>query len=88
MEFEGDSETLMKIMRGTLDIPRTYVGNIVFGIKCRLSLFEMATFSHTGRLSNKLAHVLSQHAYVEPDRIWIEDLPTAAMSQLVSDLNN
>lgn len=32
--------------------------------------------------------VLSQHAYVEPDRIWIEDLPTAAKAQLVSDLNN
>lgn len=86
---------MMKIMRGTLDIPKTYVGNIVFGIKCRLSLFEMATFSHTGRFSNKLAHVLSgkdpvlsQHAYVEPDRIWIEDLPTAAKAQLVSDLNN
>jgi len=79
---------LMKIMRGTLDIPRTYVGNIMFGIKRRLSLFEMATSSHIGRLSNKLAHVLSQHDYVEPDIIWIGDLPTAAMAQFVSDLIN
>jgi len=52
--FEGDSETLMKIMRGTLDIPRTYVGNIEFSIKCRLFVFKMATFNHIGRLRNKL----------------------------------
>jgi len=56
-------------MKGAIDLPRTYIKNIVYGIRSKLSSFKDLSFNFTGRLRNRLAHELIQFVLVEANRV-------------------
>jgi len=43
-------------------------------------------FSHIQRTGNALAHFLAQLATTDPDKVWMEDVPSDASSLYFSDI--
>ncbi|KAK2419405.1 Ribonuclease H superfamily protein [Trifolium repens] len=86
VEFESDNATIISILKGEVQIPRIYVGNIVRGIICKKDRFRSCRFSHIGREANKAAHHMAFLAHDEPNRVWIDNTPPHIVSVLLRDL--
>jgi len=69
VEIESDIENLIKIMKCTIDLRKTYIKNIMSRIRSKLSSFKDLSFDFTGRLGNRLAHELIHHVLVEANRV-------------------
>ncbi|KAK2395425.1 hypothetical protein QL285_057163 [Trifolium repens] len=84
--FESDCLQLITAIENTEADARTYLGNIVKGIKCNRRMFRDCNFSHTGRGGNRVAHALAQIAIQEPNSVWIEEAPSKIVHLSLLDL--
>ena len=59
--FEGDSEVVVKFLRGS-GMEKSAVGHILKDTLSYVSLLKSYSFSHVNRQGNAVAHVLAQRA--------------------------
>jgi hypothetical protein len=88
VEFESDNATIIRMLKGEAQIPRTYVGNFVRGINCKKDRFRSCSFSHIGREANQAAHHMALLAHDEPNRVWIDNTPPHIVSVLFRDISH
>jgi len=86
VHFENDNENLMKELNGIETGYRNYTGAIIDSILDLKVYFRQCMFSFVRRSGNKVAHFLAQLATTEPDKVWMEDVPSNAHSLYFSDL--
>lgn len=86
--FEGDNETIWKMVRKSNTEDRTYLGSVILEIQ-RIQLeFDICQFMFTHRENNVPAHQLAQLAISDPDNVWIEDIPPSINEVYFQDLLN
>ena len=83
--IEGDNTNVMQAI--SLDVANySFLGNVVDDIRHLMSGLQWVTTSKIRRGSNKVAHVLAQHARnLESDLYWLEDSPPLALEALYQD---
>jgi len=86
VQFESDNERVIKLLNGTKEDNRLYLGSIIDSILSLWSHFSQYIFSHIQRTGNALAHFLAQLATTDPDKVWMEDVPSDASSLYFSDI--
>jgi ribonuclease HI len=86
VEFESDNEKVVKMLNGSEEECKGYLGSIVDSILSLSSNFNQCSFSHVRRSGNGLAHFLAKLALADPDKVWMEDVPSNATSLYFSDL--
>jgi hypothetical protein len=87
--FESDCEALVNLLNRdgeSLVYPRTYVGNVVRGIRSNMVLFRHSRIRYIHRDANKAAHHLANLAHNEPNSVWINDCPRELVPTLIRDL--
>ena len=77
---------MIKLLNGTKEDNRLYLGSIIDSILSLWSHFSQYIFSHIQRTGNALAHFLAQLATTDPDKVWMEDVPSDASSLYFSDI--
>ncbi|XP_045797986.1 uncharacterized protein LOC123892217 [Trifolium pratense] len=84
--FESDNSKIISLMNSAREIPRSYLGNFIRGIKCNKDYFRGCNFVHIKREANKAAHLLASLAHSEPNKVWLEESPSPIVHILTSDL--
>jgi len=70
--FESNCEKVFKLVNGVLDLPRTYLGNLIEGIrKVKGSSTYCFFFNFVRREGNSEAHFLAQYSLREPNKVRI-----------------
>jgi hypothetical protein len=86
VEFECDNDRVIRLTIAEENSPNSYLGNIVWGIKCVKHQFRSCLVRHINRQGNKAAHCMALLAHNEPNQIWIEDIPSQLVNVLIRDL--
>jgi hypothetical protein len=86
MQFESDSESLIRKVKEDNKIDRSYLGLILQEIRMLQSSFDMCLFSFAHRASNTVAHSLAHLAHSVPNLVWVEEVPEAIHNVYFSDL--
>jgi hypothetical protein len=84
--IESDNNTVITLINSSMSLPSSYLGNIVWGIKCISIRFRSCLFRHISRKANGAAHLLASLAHLEPNKVWIEDTTPPPPLSLVSVL--
>jgi hypothetical protein len=84
--FESDCETLVKLLNSDGMYPKTYVGNVVRGIRSNMAFFRHSGVRYIHRDANKAARHLAMLAHDEPNTIWINECPPQLVPTLIRDL--
>ncbi|KAK9998225.1 hypothetical protein SO802_017828 [Lithocarpus litseifolius] len=72
--FEGDSEVVVKALRGS-GLEKSVVGHILKDTLSIASLLQSYSFSHVNRQGNAVAHALAQRARLFfPLQVWMESV--------------
>ncbi|XP_075645695.1 uncharacterized protein LOC142616802 [Castanea sativa] len=83
--IEGDNANVIKAI-SSQEANISLLGNVVEDIKYLMRGLQWASISHIRRSSNKVAHVLAQHARTIIEGLyWIEDSPPPVIEQLYQD---
>jgi hypothetical protein len=77
--FESDISSIISLINATKALPKSYVGNLVWGINCKSVSFRSCMFRHISRKANGAAHLLASLAHLEPNKVWIEDTPLSCI---------
>jgi hypothetical protein len=84
--FAHPYATLLKSVTDDDEAPNSYLGNVIVGILTLRKCFVHCGFSFTKREGNRVAHILAQHALHEPNRVWLEEVPSVVTHQVFVDL--
>jgi hypothetical protein len=83
--FESDCSQLISLINSPGDNPRTYVGNAIKGIRSVSTHFRSCRFTHIQREANRAAHLLASMAYIEFNKVWIDEVPPPLVTTLSLD---
>jgi len=86
VQFESDCEKVIKLLQGTGEIHKNYLGTIIESILSLQICFSHCVFSHVRRNGNRLPHFMAQLAISVLDKVWMEDVPSNALPLYYSDL--
>ncbi|MCI05439.1 G-box binding factor bZIP transcription factor [Trifolium medium] len=86
VSFESDNSSLNAILNDPASLPRSYLGNLAWGILCNKTQSRACNFNHIGRGANKAAHALANMAHDEPNMVWIEEPIPQLVPILILDL--
>jgi len=67
---------------------RSYLGELIKEIRLHQSCFDMCQIRSIPRSCNIAAHVMTQVALFDPNRIWIEEVPHQLNEVYFHDLIN
>ncbi|KAL0006368.1 hypothetical protein SO802_013929, partial [Lithocarpus litseifolius] len=84
--FEGDSEVVVKALRGS-GLEKSAVGHILKDTLSTVSLLQSFSFSRVNRQGNAVAHALAQRARLSfPLQVWMESVPPDLNAVILADL--
>jgi hypothetical protein len=86
VEFECDNERVVTQINALEGNPKTYLGNIVWGIKCMKNHFRSCNIRHINRQANRASHCMAVLAHNESNKVWIEETPPQLVNVLIRDL--
>jgi len=75
VHFESDNERLVRLLQGSEEVERMYLGSIIQSTKSLLSVFSEYKFTHVKRSDNVVAHCLAQLANTDPNKVWVDNVP-------------
>ncbi|MCI00203.1 heat shock transcription factor, partial [Trifolium medium] len=84
--FESDNRTVITSLNDPSMMPRSYLGNLIWGMLCNKLNFRDCRFQHTGRNANRAAHMLASLAHSEPNKVWLEETHPQLVTILIMDL--
>jgi hypothetical protein len=84
--IESNNQAVVSLINSENKCPRSYVGTLVWGIKCNTNRFRPYSFRHISKSANRAAHNLASLAHLEANRVWLEDTPPQLVSALLMDL--
>lgn len=84
VQFESDSERVIKLILMEEEEQMTYLGSIVRIIKSLVPVFTESKFTHVKRKGNSVAHCLAHLA--NPNRVWVGDVSNPVQSLYFHDL--
>lgn len=88
MIFEADNQRLIRLVQNEKEEDRTYLGQIIGVIRQLQSHFDTRQFRHISRTCNKVAHCMAQLAHLNPDKVWIEEVPIEAQEMYFHEILN
>jgi hypothetical protein len=86
VEFECDNVEVVTLVESVECNPKSYLGNIVWGIRCIKSPFRSCYVRHINRQANSASHCMASLAHIEPNKVWIEETPPQLVNVLIRDL--
>lgn len=86
--FEGENETIIRRIQNDKLVDRSYLGETIKGIQKIQSGFDMCSFKFIHRDSNIVAHMLAQLALIDPNKVWLEEVPPPITDVYFHDLLN
>jgi hypothetical protein len=86
VDFESDNSTVVNLINDSSANPRSYLGNLVKGIRTNRARFQRSSFSHIDRKANCVAHELAALAHLTQNCIWMEETHPTIVSFVLRDL--
>jgi hypothetical protein len=86
VEFESDNSIVVKLINDPSANPRSYLGNLIRGIKVNRTMFQHSSFRHIDRKANCVAHELAALAHLTQNCIWMEETHPTIVSFVLRDL--
>jgi hypothetical protein len=74
IEFESDNDGVVTLINSVDCNPKSYLGNIVWGIKCIKSQFRSCFVRHISRQANRASHCMALLAQMSPTRFGLRKL--------------
>jgi hypothetical protein len=86
VDFESDNSIVVKLVENPVANPRSYLGNLIKGIKINRALLLHSSFSHIDREANSVAHELAALAHLVHNCIWMEETHPNIVPFVLRDL--
>lgn len=84
--FEGDNEKVIRLAQSNNIEDKSYLGSVLKEIQAMQWSFDAWQFQSISRKCNKTAHAMAKLAHLNPNEIWLEEIPPQISEVYFHDL--